>query len=151
MFWKLFRPLGRCNICSVQLRLWLWRTTGTTETVRLVLLRLYVWYYWDCTSGTTGTVCLDVLLILQVWMCYWYCRTGFTTGTASLDVLQVLYVWMYSWYLDRWDAPAGWNINAVHTQVGEDGAVVLRGELLLLADGPLLHLLPVLLVLPVRP
>jgi hypothetical protein len=53
-------------------------------------------------------------------------------------------------YLYGGDAPAGWNINAVHTKVGEDGAVVLRGELLLFRDWPLLHLFPVLLVLPVR-
>ena len=58
--------------------------------VRLVLLRLYVWYYWYCLFGCTAdTAGLDVLLVLQDWIYYWYCKSGCTTGPVCLDVLLV--------------------------------------------------------------
>ena len=53
-------------------------------------------------------------------------------------------------YLCRWDSSAWRREDWVNREVGEHGAVVLGGELLLLAVRSLAQLLAILLVLPVR-
>ena len=63
---------------------------------------------------------------------------------------MIIYRTIISNYLNWGDSTAGRDVDAVDTKLSEHGALKLLTELLLLRDGSLLQLVPVLFVLAVR-